>query len=166
MRDFAEVEAVETFTGKVKWFSTARDYGFVVCERTQKEALLHGNLLRENGLETVCANWGVRGTAVYTAKGLQLRKINAVDIDTLMSDANSSAKKYDSADFEAAKVKWYDPELGYGFARLHNNDGDFLIRASVLKRAGMDSVETGQAISVVATSDDQGKVIAAIRSWI
>ncbi len=44
-------------------------------------------------------------------------------------------------------VKWYNPTKGYGFIAPSNGGKDVFVHASALERAGMSSLNEGQAIS-------------------
>ncbi len=60
---------------------------------------------------------------------------------------------------QTGKVKWYNPEKGYGFIALDNGEKDVFIHRSAVKEAGLDTLEENQKIEF-EIEENQGKTSA------
>ena len=60
---------------------------------------------------------------------------------------------------QTGKVKWYNPEKGYGFIALDNGSKDVFIHRSAVKEAGLDVLEENQKIEF-EIEENQGKTSA------
>ena len=45
------------------------------------------------------------------------------------------------------KIKWFNPNKGYGFIQNDEGGKDIFLHISALEQAGIDSLEEGQAVS-------------------
>ena len=60
---------------------------------------------------------------------------------------------------QTGKIKWYNPEKGYGFIALDNGSKDVFIHRSAVKEAGLDILEENQKIEF-EIEENQGKTSA------
>jgi CspA family cold shock protein len=60
---------------------------------------------------------------------------------------------------QTGKIKWYNPEKGYGFIALDNGSKDVFIHRSAVKEAGLDVLEENQKIEF-EIEENQGKTSA------
>ena len=60
---------------------------------------------------------------------------------------------------QTGKVKWYNPEKGYGFIALDNGEKDVFIHRSAVKEAGLDTLDENQKIEF-EIEENQGKTSA------
>ncbi len=61
-----------------------------------------------------------------------------------------------------ATVKWYNPTKGFGFVQLEDGDGDAFLHASVLGRAGLETIDQGAKITCDVADGQRGLQVAAI----
>ena len=54
------------------------------------------------------------------------------------------------------KIKWFNPNKGYGFIANDAGGKDVFLHASALEQAGLDTLEEGQAVSF-DIGEDKGK---------
>jgi CspA family cold shock protein len=54
------------------------------------------------------------------------------------------------------KIKWFNPNKGYGFIVNDAGGKDVFLHASALEQAGLDTLEEGQAVSF-DIGEDKGK---------
>ena len=45
------------------------------------------------------------------------------------------------------KIKWFDPKKGYGFITPDDGSRDAFLHVSALEKAGIDSLEEGEAVT-------------------
>ncbi len=57
------------------------------------------------------------------------------------------------------KVKWYNPQKGYGFIAPDEGGKDVFVHATALEAAGIRSLDDGQAVSY-ELKEDRGKTSA------
>ena len=168
MSDLAADEACSELTGAIKWYSIERGYGFVTCDVTGEEALLHENTLRDFGYSHIPENSRVRACFERNEKGLQIKKVLDVELpegtrQPKIGEADTT--EFAPEDFVPARVKWFDQGRGYGFVNLHREAGDYFLHVEVLRKSGIAKVSTGEALSVVVNKVDRGAVVQAIGQW-
>jgi len=58
------------------------------------------------------------------------------------------------------KVKWFNPTKGYGFIQPDNGGSDVFVHISAVERAGLGTLNEGQAVSY-ELENSKGKTSAA-----
>jgi CspA family cold shock protein len=61
-----------------------------------------------------------------------------------------------------AKVKWFNPEKGFGFVELADGTGDAFLHLSVLQRAGQGPVAPGASLLVRTSQGQKGAQVAEV----
>ena len=61
-----------------------------------------------------------------------------------------------------AKVKWFNPEKGFGFVELADGSGDAFLHLSVLQRAGQGPVAPGASLLVRTSQGQKGAQVAEV----
>jgi len=61
-----------------------------------------------------------------------------------------------------AKVKWFNPEKGFGFVELSDGSGDAFLHLSVLQRAGQGPVTPGTSLLVRVSQGQKGAQVAEV----
>jgi cold shock protein len=61
-----------------------------------------------------------------------------------------------------AKVKWFNPEKGFGFVELADGAGDAFLHLSVLQRAGQGPVQPGTSLQVRVSQGQKGAQVAEV----
>ena len=54
------------------------------------------------------------------------------------------------------KIKWFDPKKGYGFITPDDGSRDAFLHVSALEKAGIDSLEEGEAVTY-NLAEERGK---------
>lgn len=54
-------------------------------------------------------------------------------------------------------VKWFKPDKGFGFVAADDGDKDIFVHKSLLRRANIDDLESGQRVRVRATNAAKGR---------
>ncbi|WP_120634930.1 cold shock domain-containing protein [Ruegeria sp. EL01] len=156
-------------SGTLKWFSPDRGYGFVVCNTTGREALLHQNAVYDFGQNSIAAGCSVDATTCITPKGLQIVEVlslNSTPPAKRTSDIVVDPKPEISSSFEPARVKWFSLEKRYGFVNVFDDKRDCFLHANILEDAGLGSVVVGEALGVELRERSNGRVVVAVKSWI
>jgi cold shock protein len=157
-------EPVVRVIGHVKWFDSAKGYGFIVAESTSDASLtgdvmLHISCLRDYG-ETI-ADEGAKIVcdAVRKPRGWQTAHI----IEMERPRAAVARERGDRPDYEEVTLKWFNRARGYGFVRRPTDEIDIFVHAVALRKAGYDDIEPGTLIEVIIETGTKGDHVMSVR---
>ncbi|MGE3624404.1 MAG: cold-shock protein, partial [Bdellovibrionales bacterium] len=60
-------------------------------------------------------------------------------------------------------VKWFKPVKGFGFVMPDDKDKDIFVHKSVVQRAGILSLESGQRVKMIVQSSGKGREATSIQ---
>lgn len=158
--------------GRVKWFDSAKGFGFIVSDEGQGDILVHFSVLKEIGLASVPEGATLTCLAIEGLKGWQAIRVSAIDLSTatpadeLMNgdeDFDPTADLENISDFMEATVKWFNRLRGYGFISQDEDSEDIFIHLRVLKRAGIEEVFPGQKVMVRVGDGPRGPLVAEVK---
>jgi len=157
--------------GSVKWFDPGKGFGFIVAKDGGPDILLHANVLRNFGQNSVADGAEIEVLVVETERGLQASEILHVQ----QAESQSPFGLADFADFdpeeianapiEPARVKWFDKAKGFGFANMFGNSADVFVHIEVLRLAGLADLFPGEAIALRAIEGKRGLMAAEVLPW-
>lgn len=157
-------EPVVRVIGHIKWFDSAKGYGFIVAESTSDASLtgdvmLHISCLRDYG-ETI-ADEGAKIVcdAVRKPRGWQTAHI----IEMERPRAAVARERGDRPDYEEVTLKWFNRARGYGFVRRPTDEIDIFVHAVALRKAGYDDIEPGTLIEVIIETGTKGDHVMSVR---
>jgi CspA family cold shock protein len=153
--------------GKVKWFNPDKRYGFVELADGSGDAFLHASALERLGIEAVQPGEMLELRVAQGQRGLQVTEVLGVDSGTLVS-VESPLPGFVSSATEASiqetgTVKWYSAAKRFGFIIRDDGGKDIFVHASVLQRAGIESLSPGQRVTVDIVEGRKGPEASAIR---
>ncbi|HID67429.1 MAG TPA: cold shock domain-containing protein [Roseibacterium sp.] len=161
--------AGRTVAGQVKWFDTAKGFGFVLCDEGGPDILLHANVLRNFGRGSIAEGARVMLRTQATDRGLQATEVIAIEavLGELPEHAHTALDLPDATDVPlvAARVKWFDKAKGFGFANVFGNPEDIFVHVEVLRRSGFTEVQPGEAVAIKVVDGPRGKMAAEVRTW-
>ena len=150
--------------GRVKWFDSAKGYGFIVAESTSDaelsgDVMLHITCLRSYG-ETY-ADEGARivCNAVRSDRGWQTASI----IEMERPKAVVAREQGVEITYEPVTLKWFNRTRGFGFVQRIGVDRDIFIHAVVLRKAGYEDIEPGTELDVVIENGAKGEHVAVLK---
>ncbi|MDO5529892.1 MAG: cold shock domain-containing protein [Paracoccus sp. (in: a-proteobacteria)] len=157
--------------GFVKWFDPGKGFGFVVHDDEGPDILLHVNVLRNFGQNTVADQSWIALEAVRTQRGLQAVEVleirppsagmTAAIADLQQSDPSEIAR----LPLSPARVKWFDKAKGFGFANVFGRPDDIFLHIEVLRHCGFADLAVGEAIAVQIVEGARGLMAAQIYPW-
>ncbi len=158
-------------TGRVKWFDGTKGYGFVVSEVIPRDILLHANVLRNFGQNSVADNSVMTIRVIETDRGVQAQEVIWIDPpepEILADHAERNRAEEimpDGGPLEPARVKWFDRAKGFGFANVFGDGEDVFIHIDVLRRSSLADLEPGEAIAVRVADGARGKLATQVSVW-
>lgn len=159
--------------GKIKWFDRLKGYGFIVDDESCEDILLRGQILRNFGQASVTEGARVLFEASQTSRGLQAEIIHAIfsDEENYNFDSSSFGADVNIEEARARKtlapgrVKWFDPQKGFGFINLFDDLEDIFVHIEILRSCGMSDLEQGQAVAIKEIKTQRGRMAIEVRAW-
>lgn len=143
----ADVSAV------VKWFNSAKGFGFVQPDDGSPDAFLHASVVERcghnnlpEGASLVCdISEGPRGPQVAAIHSVELPQGGAVEGTVIIGT-----------------VKFYDSVRGFGFVVPDDGGRDVFISGRSLERSGVQALETSQRVRVSTSMGKKGPTAESV----
>lgn len=163
----------------VKWFNTAKGFGFVTPVDGSPEAFLHLSALRQAGYDSVGEGAALVVEIGQSPKGRQVLRVLQVDGGAPartggpgfgppgggprprppgggFSQMGPSAAAMENAVQMDGVVKWFSPLKGYGFISPHEGGKDVFLHITVLRNAGITALSPGQNVRMQVVTARKG----------
>ena len=162
--DEAPLEDAVRVIGRVKWFDTAKGYGFIVAESTSDASLtgdvmLHVTCLRGYGESYADEGARIVCDAVKGERGWQTANI----IEMERPRAVVAKEKGVEHAYVSVTLKWFNRSRGYGFVQRGDEDVDIFVHAVVLRKAGYEEIDPGTALEAVIEKGVKGEHVSLIK---
>ena len=157
--------------GHVKWFDPAKGFGFVVSDEGGSDILLHVNVLRNFGQNSVADDARIELITNHTERGVQAVEIVAItpperdDGSGLRDLAELSPEAVEGIPLEPGRVKWFDKVKGFGFANIFGKPEDVFLHIEVLRLSGLADVQPGEALAMRVIDGKRGRMAAQVFPW-
>jgi cold shock protein len=167
----AEASNQDILECRVKWFNPKKGFGFLVPTAGGPDILLHANVLRNAGRGSIAENVIVKATTSQVDGRWQAVAIEAVLVETgqavprLEQFVTLDPEALRSLPFQPARVKWFDPIKGFGFANAFGSIDDIFIHIEVLRASGLAGLETGEAVALRVIDGERGRMAAEVAEW-
>ncbi len=199
-----------TIRATVKWFNSAKGFGFVTPSDGSAEAFLHLSALRQAGFESIGEGAGLTVELGQSPKGRQV--VRVVDVDAGSATpargdggggfgdrggcrARDSDRGGDRGGFRGGGgvggergggggggagyqapspadiaraeqmdgvVKWFSAIKGYGFIQPNSGGKDVFLHITVLRNAGIQALNPGQAVRMKVLTARKGPEAVSI----
>ena len=158
------MEDVVRVIGHVKWFDSAKGYGFIVAESTSDpgltgDVMLHVTCLRGYGESHADEGARIVCDAVKSDRGWQTANI----IEMERPRATVAKEQGVEREYEPVTLKWFNRTRGYGFVQRQNDETDIFVHAVVLRKAGLEDVEPGTVLEACIETGAKGEHVSHIK---
>ncbi len=144
---------------KVKWFNSAKGFGFVSPVNGGADAFLPMTVLRRAGVEEIREGASLVCEIGAGAKGPLVLTILSIDNSTGSPASGGYAPRRAPAGVPSTldgTVKWFEPLKGFGFIAPDGGGKDIFIHITALRRSGLEILETGARVKVDVVEGKKG----------
>ncbi|TGD42680.1 cold shock domain-containing protein [Pseudotabrizicola sediminis] len=166
-----EEPATHIVHGHVKWFDPAKGFGFIVSNEAESDILLHANVLRNYGQNSVSDGAMITVRVQQSPRGAQAVEVVSVQAPAgaalpLADEGNlMSAEDIAALALEPSRVKWFDKAKGFGFANVFGRNDDVFIHVEVLRMSGFADLQAGEAVCLRIIEGKRGRMAVQVASW-
>ncbi len=156
--------------GTVKWFNTAKGFGFVALA-DGGEAFLHISALEAAGLRAPGEGATIKCEIGAGKKGPQVTRV--VEVSGGGAAPRPAPGPRPGARIDPSVlantvevegvVKWFSPERGYGFVTADDGEADVFFNMECLRRSGLDRLDEAQRVSLSVQTTAKGREARAVR---
>jgi len=165
-------EEEDIVRGRIKWYDTTKGFGFIIGDGCDQDILLHANVLRDYGRNSISGNALVEVKFLQTDRGCQATKIISIEVPApdLGGDATQEFNsdltlQNKSAKLHPARVKWFDRGKGFGFVNIFGDASDIFIHMEVVNACGLSELQSGEAVGIRTADGSRGRMAWDIRVW-
>lgn len=170
--DMTEEETdMQIMHGQVKWFDPAKGFGFIVSDAAESDILLHANVLRNYGQNSVADGANITIKVQKTLRGVQAVEVLSVEppaglaVSIAEDGMEISAGEIAALMLEPARVKWFDKAKGFGFANVFGSTEDVFVHIEVLRMSGFADLQAGEAVCLRIMDGKRGRMAVQVTSW-
>lgn len=139
----------QVVTGKVKWFSQFKGYGFIEAENISEDIFLHFSIIDKSGINKLNNEDIIVCSIEKSDRGYQVINIIEIIYSNKQEIPNKQPEKV------IAVMKWFNPVKGFGFAQMSSGE-DVFIHSNLLKKNKLDTIAHGKKIVLMVRHTNFG----------
>jgi len=141
----------------VKWFNLTKGFGFVAPADGSSDAFMHSSVVSRAGMREVMEGTKLLVQITDGPKGRQVASIlQVLGVSSLPPAQGRAAPTGPEVEMEGI-VKWFKPDKGFGFVTPDDGDRDVFVHRSVVERAGVSQLESGQKVRMRVQTAAKGR---------
>ena len=144
----------------VKWFNSAKGFGFVTPTDGTQDAFLPMAILRRAGYDDIREGASLVCEIGDGPKGPLVLSVLNVDNSTAAAAAPERRSSFTPGDRPTSTldgaVKWFEPVKGYGFIAPDGGGKDVFIHVTAIRRSGLASLDPGMRVRVDVVDGKKG----------
>jgi len=161
---------VERVEASVKWYNPERGYGFLTQENSPYEIMIHFSTLDRAGCSYIKSGDRVICNVVHGKSGPHVIHVIEVkygspgprSISGFLASRLAPIDPETLQDVEG-RLKWYNPDKGYGFILPDEGRREIFLHCSVLRTAGYKVLEPGARVSAKVSKSERGPEARTLR---
>ena len=146
----------------VKWFSLTKGFGFVAPADGTSDAFIHSSVVSRAGLRDVAEGTKLLVQIGDGAKGRQVLSILQVLGVSEVPHTNTRPPATGPETEMSGVVKWFKPDKGFGFVTPDDGGRDIFVHRTVVLRAGVQTLESGQKVKMMVQTAAKGREASSI----
>lgn len=145
----------------VKWFSLVKGFGFVAPADGTSDAFMHSSVVTRAGLRDVPEGTKMLVEITEGPKGRQVASI--LQVMGVVEVPRPGRPPPTGPELQMdGTVKWYKIDKGFGFVTPDDGDRDVFVHRSVLLRAGLQQLESGQRVRMQVQTAAKGREATSV----
>jgi CspA family cold shock protein len=141
----------------VKWFNLTKGFGFVAPIDGSSDAFMHSSVVSRAGMRDVPEGTKLLVQITDGPKGRQVASIlQVLGMAEVPLPSGRSAPTGPEVEMSGT-VKWFKPDKGFGFVTPDDGDRDVFVHRTVLQRAGLQQLESGQKVKMRVQTAAKGR---------
>lgn len=152
----------DALRSQIKWFNTAKGFGFTVPEEDPCDAFLHITTLQDAGINELGDGAIISCHIVKGPKGALVTKVSElieIGIDPKPITFRVEIDENEVIETMEGTVKWYKPDKGFGFVIPQDGAKDVFVHKSCLERNKIDLLIPGQKLIMKVRSVSKGREV-------
>jgi len=150
-------------TAVVKWFNTAKGFGFVQPSDGSPDAFMHISVVTRSGIGHMPQGATIVCDLSSGPKGPQVAEVHRVtDIPANIPPAGDDHADLGPTTEVEGTVKFYNHDKGFGFVVPDDGSQDIFVSARVLERAGLRNLEPEQRVRMATRTGQRGPMAESV----
>ncbi|MFT6556641.1 cold-shock protein [Sneathiella sp.] len=152
----SSVEIRDSIECKVKWFNTAKGFGFVEPLDGSGDAFVHISVLQHNGLQGLPEGAPIVCDLAAGVRGQQVQKIVDLGPAPVLDRTDSDSELIEGI------VKFFNTEKGFGFVTPMDASRDIFVHMKALEKSGLGMLEAGQQVRLNVKDGEKGPLAEGV----
>src|SRR5690349_974340 len=158
----------------VKWYNPTKGFGFVTPDDGSADVFLHISVVKQAGLQSLNEGAIIECDLADGQKGAQVSAIHSVEAGSVQRSSRpttgsryprQSVSGYDDYGYGSkpssdgtveGRVKWFNPDKGFGFIAPDQGGKDVFVHISAVERAGLSILRDNQRIRFTEKAGQRG----------
>lgn len=152
----SSVEVRDSIQCKVKWFNTAKGFGFVEPLDGSGDAFVHISVLQSNGLQGLPEGAPIVCDLTAGVRGQQVQKILDLGPAPVLDQRDGDTELIEGT------VKFFNTEKGFGFVTPDDESRDIFVHMKALEKSGLGILETSQRVRLNVKDGEKGPLAEGV----